>query len=687
MLFYRGLQGRIMAALAFVTLFSIIGLGLVAYWRERNALQDQLSLELTASVNYTQQRLRDWLHERQSDIRFLAGDDSNRESFIHLVAADVPVASEQLHRSRLIASLRSMQQARPEYRRILMADTQGKIIVAADPTAIGHSVAGYTAFHATLTLAPTALTQGYIEDITYDEELGTYVMCFGYPLLDQTDQRQDSLAAPVTNIGVVLITVDVQPTVYQILTEWRTGRSGAAVLSRAEGDTTRILNHVVGDEARPLQRVLSPATDPQSARPAYLAARGQEGSQLSIDHLQTEVLTVYRYIPEMKWGLVLKMNTSEVFAPLHELVRHVLYIAVGVLTVGLVVSVLIAQTLTRPLAELVTMARTVAAGETPVYTALERQDEIGSLARSLREMVDALQRQQEQLQAVNEENAQLVERLQSWNTELEQKVEARTHELAVANQRLLVLDKMKSDLLYSISHELRNPLTNLKLQLDLLHHHIDSPRRQKHLAAASHQVTMLGRLVADTLDLIQIDGMEHHFVFNLLDFNTVVADVVKSSVVLIQQANKPISLHFEPHPTPLLMQGEQKNLCLAVTHLLKNAINFTPSGEIKVTIGKVEEGIYLQIQDTGIGIAAYDLPHIFERFFRGANVSQSTIPGSGLGLSVVEKIILLHNGRLAVESSLGKGSLFRLWLPIDDAVIQPTSSITPERVNDKFTLL
>ena len=93
MLFYRGLQGRIMAALAFVTLFSIIGLGLVAYWRERNALQNQLSLELTASVNYTQQRLRDWLHERQSDIRFLAGDDSNRESFAHLLAADVPVAS------------------------------------------------------------------------------------------------------------------------------------------------------------------------------------------------------------------------------------------------------------------------------------------------------------------------------------------------------------------------------------------------------------------------------------------------------------------------------------------------------------------------------------------------------------------------------------------------------------------
>lgn len=75
----------------------------------------------------------------------------------------------------------------------------------------------------------------------------------------------------------------------------------------------------------------------------------------------------------------------------------------------------------------------------------------------------------------------------------------------------------------------------------------------------------------------------------------------------------------------------------------------------------------LQIQDTGIGIAEEDLPHIFERFFRGVNVSQSTIPGSGLGLSVVEKIVMLHGGRVRVESKLGQGSTFRLWLPYVEA--------------------
>lgn len=88
MLLYKSLQSRIMAALVFVTLFSIIGLGLVAYWRERDALQNQLSLELTSSVNYTKQRLQDRLHERQSDVRFLAANTSNQESFLQILTAD-----------------------------------------------------------------------------------------------------------------------------------------------------------------------------------------------------------------------------------------------------------------------------------------------------------------------------------------------------------------------------------------------------------------------------------------------------------------------------------------------------------------------------------------------------------------------------------------------------------------------
>lgn len=823
MMFYKGLQGRMMVALVSVTLFSIISLGLVAFWRERAVLEEHLSDELTASVEYTKQRLQDWLRERQSDVHFLAANDSNRESFYYLLKADTPPAQEQLHRARLTASLASMQQARPDYQRILLADTTGKIIVAADPAAVGRMVLNKAAFSQTLALANAmpiqGPIQGYIEDISYDERLGKYIMCFGYPLLAPANPSAAVDNAPRV-LGVVLLVVDVESTVFRILTEWRTGDSGTAVLSRAEGDKTRILNQVLKDPARPLERVLPPPADLAQARPAYWAARGDEAMRLTTDHLQVEVLTAYNYIEEMKWGLVLKMDTSEIFAPLHDLVRHVIYIALGVLAVALLVSVLIARTLTRPLAALVTDARAVAVGQTPTYTTVRRQDEIGVLARSLRDMVDTLHHQQQQLKAANEvaggilssrpvdeilqdvvqaaqrltgataaqfkvaatanqaavrtmqsqqltyeplsviaapyangaplltkykkperqnhrhsptagvtpekatiemmleapplsttyhhvagsiygkddglgtlwvqkaadqpfsvadndtlqalttyaavavANARLVQRLQSWNTELEQKVEERTRSLEEANQQLLVLDKMKSDLLYSISHELRNPISNLKLQLDLLHHYIDSPRREKYLGMLANQVNMLGNLVTDMLELIHIDSAQDHFVFTPIDFNHLVTDLVCACTVQVQEAKKPVALHFTPNATPIWLQGEQKHLALAITHLLRNARNFTNEGEIAVMIKQDERGACLQIKDTGIGIAESDLPHIFERFFRGANVSQSTIPGSGLGLSVAEKIIRLHKGQVTVQSTLGQGSTFRLWLPM-----------------------
>lgn len=829
MVLYRSLQGRIMAALAFVTLFSIISLGLVAFWSERAVLQNQLSKELTSSVNYTQQRLEDWLHERQSDVRFLAADSSNQNSFLQLLAQDGAPATKQLHRSLLSASLLSMQQARPEYKRILMADAQGTILVAADPALIGQSVTDNPAFAETLKLVPTALTYGYVEDIHYDPQLDTYIMCFGYPLLAPTDAVSDSASSRPTALGIVLITVDVQATVYPILTEWRMGESGSAVLSRAEGETTRILNPVRGDEAAPLSRTLPPPPDPQQARPAYWAARGAEGERRTIDHLGVEVLTAYRYIPALQWGLVLKMDTREVFAPLAGLIRHVLSIALGVLVMALLVSVLIARTLTKPLAELVTTAHAVAAGTTPVYTALQRQDEIGILARSLHTMVDTLQRQQQQLKAANAvaggilgsrsideilrdlvqaaqrltdaraaeltlhgstdqknvsdfsqaifgsangyhafpkeathfvykssgyqldkedwrgddfrrndsvaaagsiaipirsqdydfgilrvhkadqhsftqsdsdtlqalttytavalENARLVYRLQGLNEELEQKVQERTHKLAEANQKLLVLDKMKSDLLYSISHELRNPLTNIKLQLELLQHHIESPRREKYLSALVKQVNMLTRLVADMLDLIQIDNMRDPLIFARLNINVIVTDIVKSASTLSQQSNTAITVEFDPHSIPLFVNGSQKHLSLAVNHLLRNAINFTPNGAIRIKLWQETAEACLQIQDTGIGIAESDLPHIFDRFFRGANVSQSAIPGSGLGLSVVGKIASLHGGRLDVSSHLDQGSIFCLRLPLSEVQTISKVSIASKETKNLLKIL
>lgn len=641
-----------MAALAFVALFSVLGLGAVAYWTEQDALRVQLSEELESSATYKQAQLITWLNERRADVQYLAQNPLNQQYFADLLDPTIAPQRKNHFATSLTASLLTLQQARTGYRQVLIADQRGIVTVATDGALIGTSIAGTNAFTATL-----SATDGYIQDIRYDPRSGLYEMCFGYRILP-TSPSASTRSASTTQapLGVIIVTVDMQQTIFPMLLEWQLGNTGVTVLSRAENGGTRILNQLrFEDNVAPLERFLPPPATPDDAKPAHWAARGQEGTSLTIDHLGVPVLTVYRHIPGIHWGLVLKMDRSEIFAPLRHLLWHVVFIAVGVICLALLVSVLIARTLTRSLEQLVRATRAVAVGTTPVFPSLQREDELGDLTRAFRDMTETLDDQKRQ-------NAQLMERLQHWNSELEQKVEERTFALATANEQLKELDKMKSELLCTLSHELRNPLTNLRLQLDLLRKHLDSPRRERYLGALSRQVDILTQLITDMLELIQIDRLQGEIRFTTLDFNRLVAEVVEKYQPQFQQRN--VLLRFEPIAKPLFMRGERSQLHLAVTHLLKNALNFSAPGEVTICTGNINQQIYVQVKDNGIGIASSDLPYIFERFYRGANVSQTSIAGSGLGLSLVKEIAELHQGQIEVQSHLQQGATFRLWLPM-----------------------
>jgi signal transduction histidine kinase len=100
------------------------------------------------------------------------------------------------------------------------------------------------------------------------------------------------------------------------------------------------------------------------------------------------------------------------------------------------------------------------------------------------------------------------------------------------------------------------------------------------------------------------------------------------------------------------------------TNLIANAINYTANGHIDVSTGIEDKHIYLRVQDTGMGIAPDDIPHLFERFYRGERAGQTKIAGSGLGLSIVKEIVDLHSGDIQVESQVGKGTTFTVTLPV-----------------------
>lgn len=245
---------------------------------------------------------------------------------------------------------------------------------------------------------------------------------------------------------------------------------------------------------------------------------------------------------------------------------------------------------------------------------------------------------------------------------LEQRVQERTHALAEANNRLQELDRLKSKFVSDVSHELRTPVTNLKLYLDLLGR--GRPDRQSHYMEVLHQQSArLSELIEDILNLSRLEMGGEKLKLLPVDLNKIVEQIVAAHLPRIESVN--LDMRYELEPDLPLVQGERNQLAQVVTNLLSNAIRYTPQGWVKVktTWDKEKNMVSLLVADTGIGIHPDEYDYLFDRFYRGQYTGQSNIPGTGLGLAIVKEIVDLHGGLIGVQSQLGQGSRFEVWLP------------------------
>ncbi|HLF28510.1 MAG TPA: PAS domain S-box protein [Anaerolineae bacterium] len=260
------------------------------------------------------------------------------------------------------------------------------------------------------------------------------------------------------------------------------------------------------------------------------------------------------------------------------------------------------------------------------------------------------------------QRATLYEQAQRHAAELEQRVTERTRELAQANERLLELDRLKTKFVSDVSHELRTPVTNLILYLNLLERG-KAEKRNYYMMVLTEQAARLGTLIEDILDLTRLERDRARIVLAPVDLNAIVEQVVTANELRAEERG--LTLTFEPGQGLPAVRGERSQLSQVATNLISNALLYTPAGTITVSTGLDPErqAVYLRVQDTGIGIDPEDLAHLFERFYRGKRVAQSDIPGTGLGLGIVKEIVELHRGTLEVESQIGAGSTFNVWLP------------------------
>lgn len=245
------------------------------------------------------------------------------------------------------------------------------------------------------------------------------------------------------------------------------------------------------------------------------------------------------------------------------------------------------------------------------------------------------------------------------NAELEEKVNQRTQSLSEALEKEKELNELKSRFVSMASHEFRTPLSTVLSSAYLLSKYNtteEQPKRDKHIQRVVSSVNMLNDILNDFLSVGRIEEGRIQIRYVEFDLPQFIKDLA-SEMQPIFKKGQHISYN---HKGPEMVYLDPALLKHIVMNLLSNAIKFSPEEkDIEINTENVaNEKLTLSVKDSGIGIAKEDQEHLFERFFRGANVTN--IQGTGLGLHIVSKYAELMNGTITAQSELGEGTEFTI---------------------------
>jgi signal transduction histidine kinase len=312
-----------------------------------------------------------------------------------------------------------------------------------------------------------------------------------------------------------------------------------------------------------------------------------------------------------------------------------LLLVVGAFGIGVAVFVaaILAIRFASPLRRLTAASRQLAEGDlsgrVPAVEASEGSTEIADLSRQFNRMADRLE------------------------------------ELVAITRR----DRDRSrDFLADVSHELRTPIAALRTFNELLQDRAgeDPATRAEFLEASREQLGRLDWLAQNLLELSKLDSGLVLLELRNADLRVTVESAVEQAGLAAERRTITLGLDLPGAPVPIV--HDPQRIAQVVTNLVGNAVKFTPrSGRVHVGLAATPDGARIDVTDTGIGIDPHELPHIFDRFFRGSR-SEARSSGSGLGLSIVKSIVDLHHGRISVSSRVGTGSRFEVLLPRDPAL-------------------
>ncbi len=238
--------------------------------------------------------------------------------------------------------------------------------------------------------------------------------------------------------------------------------------------------------------------------------------------------------------------------------------------------------------------------------------------------------------------------------------------LAVESERLRrEKEMMRENFVTLVSHQLRSPLASIKQYFAVIAEGFAgnvTDKQKQIIAKAGKSLDDLMQLINDWLDMSRISSGRIADKFEPVAIGPVLSEIIEIEKPLADAEKIKLGLNLCNGTASIC--ADRESLQQAITNIVCNAIHYTPHGG-SVTVSTREQGgeVIVEVSDTGIGISKDDLPFIFEEFFRVKSSQTQHVTGSGLGLPITKRIIDAHNGRIKVDSELGKGTTFSIFLP------------------------
>ncbi len=245
----------------------------------------------------------------------------------------------------------------------------------------------------------------------------------------------------------------------------------------------------------------------------------------------------------------------------------------------------------------------------------------------------------------------------------ELKLKERTRTLKELNLRLEEKDRLKSQYVRMVAHDIKNPLSSILTMVDVLTDEYRGTLPEDALTLAEGIRKKAEFLHGYAGELLDISGIRLEKTLRLeeVELSTLIRDVL----ALTNQKKKGLSLKVNINPSSIRLVGDRQQLFCVLKNLIENALTYTPEGG-RITINATlrENTVLIEVSDTGIGIPPDEIARIFDEFYRASNAERLT-KGTGLGLSIVKLVVERHHGTVDVESTPQKGTTFRVTLPVN----------------------